>query len=112
MGWKPYPTSCRDGTNLAWIKPSESWELMGTVVYFTPDYSTSIAAAWKVVEKMGLETITRWNGSWLCTNVGSDFFHQGEHADRYEFLNEGSYAELADTAPLAISRAALKAVGG
>jgi len=66
-----------------------------------PHYSTSIAAAWEVVERLPyrLVRIVREGGSWYCT-VGDE-------------LNYPMFAPIrADTAPLAICRTALKAVMG
>ena len=63
-----------------------------------PDVSTSIAAAWKVVEKASTEGPHKW---WISN----------EHDVWY--ANAGGVAEAqADTAPLAICRAALKEVAG
>lgn len=66
-----------------------------------PHYSTNIAAAWQVVEKLDLSVIRLNNGRWSA-------------GEAYAF--ENSYAEFrttthADTAPLAICLAALKAKG-
>ncbi len=73
------------------------------------DYSTNINHAWDIVEKLKLETITRYyQDKWLCTNVGSDFQHYCEIEDRYNYLNDNCYCELGETAPHAICLAALK----
>ncbi len=70
-----------------------------------PPYSTDINAAWKVVEKL------REDGLYLTMNA--DAFSAG-----YPQFNPGSgwwcsfkYSALAETAPLAICRAALLARG-
>lgn len=65
----------------------------GNITY--PPYSTDIAAAWQVVEKTRLFThcdITQLDDKWAISNWAND-----------------SSVE-ADTAPLAICRAALKAI--
>jgi hypothetical protein len=60
-------------------------------------YSTSIEAAWEVVEKFNyrVELLREGEDSWACTIWEKNSFSQGE----------------ADTAPKAIVLAALKAVG-
>lgn len=91
---------------------------MGIVVNITelkriPPYSTDIAAAWEVVEKIGEGfTLGRSWEKWVCTSVPGDMW--GCYIDepgRYEMLNDGDYFEWADTAPHAICLAALKAIG-
>jgi len=59
-----------------------------------PDYSTDIAAAWRVVEKFDHYTITKYGDLYIQVEVE-------------QLLNAVSRA---DTVPLAICRAALKAV--
>jgi hypothetical protein len=73
-----------------------------------PAYSTEIAAAWKVVEKLDLlkwdftlsrefdSTITGYVGLWVIQEIEGDLRH---------------IVSKAKTAPLAICKAALKAVG-
>lgn len=95
MGWTKATLS--DGV----AGPEAYWcaggKAMCLVDSFTP--STSIAAAWEVVERSRL---LRWyvlgdyGGSWAVLEWGEDDYRV--------------YAE-ADTAPLAICKAALKAVG-
>lgn len=68
--------------------------------YNGPDYSTDIAAAWEVVEEVWVDA--RFNLEWhRGTWVAGEYDH-----------HEGVfvYEAEADTAPLAICRAALKAV--
>jgi len=61
-----------------------------------PDYSTSIAAAWEVVEKFEAMQLFRYTtGRYIACLADGNSLHEGE----------------ADTAPLAICKAALKAVG-
>lgn len=58
-----------------------------------PNYSTDIASAWAVVEKLAKPLKVVWTGRvWVCE------------------VFEEPYSEEADTAPLAICRAALEAV--
>lgn len=68
----------------------------GAMVYpFVPEYSTDIAAAWQVVEKLteGEFHLSRcYGGGWEC-ELGAPYISFGE------------------TAPLAICLAALEAVG-
>ena len=75
-----------------------------------PAYSTEIDAAWKVIK--GLEY--NWN---LCRDVGkcgSDYETAGDMNYRFIYTAPGMPMEgiTADTAPLAICRAALLAVIG
>ena len=110
MGWKPYmfPNPIHGfGQPSELLMDAESAIELDLI----PRYSTDIAAAWKVVEKVKLNIITRYQDKWLCTNVGSDFQFWCEYPNRYENLNDDSYCELGDTAPHAICLAALRAVG-
>ena len=70
-----------------------------------PHYSTQIADAWLVVEKLGKD-------DWTYTIVGNSSYNR---CDLRKWLSHNNWAHLysdADTAPLAICLAALKAVGG
>lgn len=78
-----------------------------------PRYSTEIGAAWGVIEKAfdvepdhksGFPAVVRWNDGWRVTLLNGD----GTPMD----LAYGGklLLSIADTAPLAICRAALKAV--
>jgi hypothetical protein len=58
-----------------------------------PHYSTDIAAAWELVEKMKYFTLYRGDGYWECE-------YSGQYLESID----------AETAPLAICRAALLAV--
>ena len=73
--------------------------------YRVPYYSTSIAAAWEVVERSGILDHTE-NVLWRNPRAQKYFWHYG--------YNQEFYSEIlkAETAPLAICRAALKAAGG
>lgn len=71
----------------------EYWETALTLV---PSYSTSITAAWEVLEKFPLWSFTKHAHNFRC------------FIDPITRLGEPANA---DTTPLAICRAALKAVG-
>jgi hypothetical protein len=65
-------------------------------------YSTEIAAAWRIVEKLGLSVIQYATDDWVAGSfgeapAGNEFYID----DHFEYSGEGS------TAPLAICRAAL-----
>jgi hypothetical protein len=69
-----------------------------------PAYSTDIAAAWEVVERIkGSQPESTFSIEWIGTQWRVDFVYQN-----YDWYNEG---DQADTAPHAICLAALKAVG-
>jgi hypothetical protein len=76
-----------------------------------PFYSTNIADAWEVVEKLG-----RWRGfdfMLVMPNPEQTFHLHTYEAGWYEATNDGPERRVvsdADTAPLAICIAALKAV--
>lgn len=76
-----------------------------------PHYSTNIADAWMVVEKMG-----RWHGfdfMIVMPDPEQTFHLRTYEAGWYEATNDGPERRVvsdADTAPLAICLAALKAV--
>ena len=88
----------------------------GTCVYsgdmFLPHYSTNIADAWEVVEKLG-----RWHGfdfMIVMPDPEQTFHLRTYEAGWYEATNDGPERRVvsdADTAPLAICLAALKAKG-
>jgi len=64
---------------------------------YVPAFSTEIAAAWQVVEKLRL-VVEPWGSGWCTTNL-----EDGDADLRTVFA-------AADTAPLAICRGALKVV--
>ena len=73
-----------------------------------PSYSTNIASAWEVVEKLGYNwTLTRDVGK-----CGNDYETAGDMTYRFIYAAPGLPMEgvTADPAPLAICRAALLAV--
>ncbi len=72
----------------------------GSVSHNSPYYSTSIAAAWEVVEKVGAVRIELFSDGWYA-QFGS-FQHNRKFTTK---------AGVADTAPHAICLAALAAVG-
>ncbi len=93
MGWKRFDHVIQSG----WFPPG--LEPMANIYgHEIPRYSTDIAAAWEVVEKTRL----------------LDTYTLGEHDGKWAVLSL-TYSDLepfalADTAPLAICLAALKAV--
>lgn len=110
MGFKKEPASGFDSCTEAYLKPrdSDAFEMVGCA-HNLPPYSTSIEAAWEVLEKLKgqfeLSTDSadpvdelRWQ-VYIVTFLGSQ---------------DGLPVEVrarAHTAPMAICRAALKAVG-
>jgi hypothetical protein len=95
MGWIYY-----DG----WNHPLAN-EVQGEL----PSYSTDIAAAWEVVKKIGENKHRQW---YLCTNFSAEFGNQ-IYAEIFERMDESEFticSATAETAPLAICRAALIAV--
>ena len=82
-----------------------------------PDYSTDIAAAWEVMEKLklvGLEIgYDRYRNKWFCTNLAEDFRYAFDlsESDFKDLMNDDLIAILSDTAPHAICLAAIKIVG-
>ena len=88
MGWKPVPCTChKDQTKI----PGRS---NGDGVHFNP--STNIAHAWEVVARF--------------TPRGVKVMHFEEHGTWAANFGYQAMNSLADTAPLAICRAALEAV--
>jgi hypothetical protein len=102
-------------------------EVMGIAVvrgshrhhFYLPDsdeevapYSTDIAAAWLVVERMRM-SVVRSDDGWYAI-VPEDIQHGSLRGTAYPTITlvnpEGKYPEPAETAPLAICRAALAAV--
>jgi hypothetical protein len=101
MGIKHPITIHRDKTAYQWGSATDEWE-------FLPEYSTDIAAAWKVVEKLGLCVWPTEDAKWFAfqdrfdSSYGEEYWFGGEN-----FL---SRYVIADTAPHAICLAALKAL--
>jgi hypothetical protein len=94
MGWTTRPFSSDGWTGIEWLEPTS---VPGVSVkrYLPPDYSTDIAAAWPLVEKLNL-TVEPWKGIWKVT--------------RWDRDGSGRFA-LGETAPEAICRAALEDYG-
>jgi hypothetical protein len=88
--------------DLAMLDPSGVIDSFRDTIWanILPHYSTDIAAAWRVVEKL------REEGWQVVINVLDDGAEVA--VTRHEMA--GHLYEFADTAPLAISRAALRAV--
>jgi hypothetical protein len=94
------------------ITEYNGWGVVNREVYGEetefPSYSTSIVAAWEVLEKMHddkgaiAEVIMEYDGTYWCW-IGKDV---PDGAGTKEFVGSAN----ADTAPLAICRAALLAV--
>ena len=74
-----------------------------------PSYSTDISAAWEVVEEIGGKKSRQW---YLCTNFSSEFDNQiyVQILDNVDESENIICSATADTAPLAICRAALLSV--
>jgi hypothetical protein len=96
-----------------WELPNGRWSID------LPEYSTDITAAWQVVERMISTGALRGSGDvvlYYVNNDGSYYDHVGgahwycalqayEDGPEYDFDADGA---IADTAPLAICRAAAK----
>lgn len=99
MGWR-YREYYLDGkSTMGWFQSNGNFADLDRV----PSYTTDIAAAWMVVEKMSGGrsdnfSIHRTGGRYGCR------FRDIESADKPEFSE-------ADTAPMAICLAALRALG-
>ena len=100
MKWKPWKEQWLRGPSgkTYYIAKQEEHN----AVYFRP--STDISAAWEVVEKfinpLIIRQLPRDNGGWRCN------FRESTGSDRID----SQFDAYASTAPLAICRAALKAV--
>lgn len=83
---------------------------------FLPHYSTEIASAWEVIDKMwrdGEWRVTVFYGGDEARWWGAEFAYDANHLGAaYHALYDRKVEARADTAPLAICRAALLAVGG
>ena len=76
-------------------------------IYQLPHFSTSIADAWTVVERMGLSVLSL-EGTWIAGKLYQSVYFDSDTEVLDGHL--GNNAE-ADTAPMAIALAALKAAG-
>ena len=103
MGWESqYIEYGGSGGEYVWVLPNGEWQHEPDV----PDYSTSIAAAWAVVEKM--EKLG------FRMDLESGWENLQEYRAYKVRFYKPHYLEEAQSehAPLAICRAALKAVEG
>ena len=75
-------------------------------------YSTEVAAAWEIVEHLGMTVIPIEGGQWFVLATGRDGFKSPAHF--IEYLQAGNFvsagAAVCATAPLAICIAAVQAV--
>lgn len=106
MGWtKAEPL---DGRSRAW--PPDCKIKMWPHGISIPPYSTDIASAWEVVERMG-----RWHGfDFIVRTTGGLYGKKEWEAGWYEDGFEGPESRAvadADTVPMAICLAALAAAG-
>lgn len=101
MGWTRHP----DSWPPMYREPGDELRPPGSGYAVVPSYSTAIAAAWEVVEAMRLKFYRFLiNGGIYDTNWGASFHANFASGDDY-------FHGYADTASLAICRAALKVVG-
>lgn len=75
-----------------------------------PGYSTDIAAAWTVVKSVTSFTQSL-RADVKIENLAMSSCHPGHWSVTFSYIRGGRVTGLADTAPLAICLAALKAVG-
>ena len=122
MGWKPWPIQI--GTREHTYYFNADGFVDGAMIHLFddeylwdgPDFSKDIAAAWQVVERLVNEGFCTGllfddNGHWALVNDGMQNVPIG---DEPEYIATTFFVEKelwCDTAPLAICRAALKAVG-
>lgn len=102
MGWKP-----RDSEFVPWVDSE------GTGVSCLPEFSYDVAEAWRVVEEVAEYDRLGFSIEHLCENSGEKWiahFPTTSVPDCEEMDPDANEAE-ADTAPMAICLAALKAVG-
>jgi hypothetical protein len=98
MGW----VRLDDGVDPHTSEPFERWRRSdGSKYSGIPSYSTSIEAAWEVVEKLHLSLV--WN------DEGWEVYTEDQVVDHE--LEHGGFAARERSAPHAICLAALKAVG-
>jgi Phage ABA sandwich domain len=99
MGWTQVRNSKPEGFSSLWRgRPPGNLATLRTI----PDYSTDISDAWKVVEK-----VDNRNGVAREMGVLTASISRYDNGYTVRFFNSGV---TADTAPLAICLAALKAV--
>lgn len=102
MGYAMTVVAAIDGESLGLDFETEDWQVL-------PHYSTNIAAAWPIAEKLHL-SVMRAGDEWAAAVLdGEPHAEEGEYHGGYVDcgLHDVAYAP---TAPLAICRAALLAV--
>lgn len=100
MGWR---RGRPERGNMPWLPPGATRSHGG--VMNIPAYTTDIAAAWQVVEEMarrGYTLVCEWKGA------DREYAHTAEAYFRKSIYAHGH--AVADTAPLAICRAALAVI--
>jgi len=127
MGWKVYSTN-NAGLVLMDEAMARDWGPTGVVLAtqaeldakkyikttYVPEYSTSIEAAWEVVENVQSRE-SGWIGFQL--NTGPGIIHENQvyrHSARFFFAGYRAWdhTKYADSTPMAICLAALRSVGG
>lgn len=98
MGWR-----LANGMGINTIYPPGLHPASNVLGHTVPAYSTDIAAALTVLEKMRLHVGPYGD---LCVGVKTNYYCSSEHD-----WNEAKVFAVGDTVPLAICFAALKAVG-
>jgi hypothetical protein len=107
QGWRSWRD--KDGNYQNAVAPYDGYEDQEDFHTIKWHPSESILWAWEVVEKLGGDKHRQW---YLCTNFSSEFGNQ-IYAEIYEHMDESEIvicSATAETAPLAICRAALLAV--
>ncbi len=102
IGWRRAPSE-DDPAGWCWV--TEHGRTRGSATALMPTYSTNIAAAWQVVEKLK----ERFSSVLVETNPRQYYVDIVTDKGTPSYYRTVADAE-ADTAPLAICRAALKAV--
>jgi hypothetical protein len=96
IGLKPFQKRWVQGIHSGYVQAWLDSDDKEIYPYTLPEYSTSIDAAWEVVERIGGDFVLHRKTAWECIF----------------FLGRGKYfQDRADTAPHSICLAALKAVG-
>lgn len=98
MGWTEIEPDDRDA--FIGIEPRE-----GACFWAVPYYSTDIAAAWQVVDKLKHFTLRRKGDSWTVE------YRDCQNPMDHMVVNDCCASMTAETAPLAICLAALRSVG-
>jgi hypothetical protein len=123
MGWRWWRIEHKHGPYYRLVSRREEERALnlGSLVHPLPDdgldrevdadpYSTDIAAAWEVVEKMAERepVVTIRKGKWRCAML-ADGIHEEVDVDAREVVYAQNYvaSSKCETAPLAIARCAL-----